>query len=189
MDAFFSLLFGGSMKVYDDLTDNNILTGDLQLQVLKTIQVVSLTAISLRDFGFSVFFLLINLAALFADPKAYIADNFYVSIMAAYPLLLLSSFPFRESLNSISILYIFSFVAYFAVEPYITPEEYSYKKFILRVISTILTGAGLVFAKRLDISPSFIKIGIACFAYIFVSSIFQFYMLQNEKETSPVVHA
>lgn len=186
MEAFFALLFGASMKIYDDLTDNHLVTNDLLLQTLKTAQLVSLTAISIRDFAFSVFFMLMNVLCMVADPSAYLADNFYVSIMVMCPLILLASFPYRESIGTISFLYIGSFLAFFAVEPYITPEEYSYKKFMLRLLTAVVTAVGLVFAKRFDVSWSFMKIGLGSFAYALVSSIFQLYMLQ--RETSLEVH-
>lgn len=189
METFFSLLLGGSMKLYDDLTDNNIITDDFRLQVLKTAQLVSLTAISVRDFWFSVFFLLMNVLCMFADTKAYLADNFYVSIMIVAPLLLIASFPHRESLNLISILYIMCFVSVFAIEPYITPEEYSYTKFALRSLAGVVVAVGLVIAKHIGVSWSFMKIGLGCLAYTIVSSVFQLYMLHRENETSPEVHA
>lgn len=188
MEAFFALLFGASMKIYDDLTDNNLVTNDLLLQTLKTAQLVSMTAISIRDFAFSVFFMLMNMLCMVAEPKAYLADNFYVSIMIMCPLILLASFPYREPINIISFLYIGSFLAFFAIEPYITPEEYSYKKFATRAVSAVVTAVGLVFARHLGVSWSFMKIALGSLAYAIVSSIFQLYMLQREEKTNPEVH-
>lgn len=182
MDIVFSLVYGISIKLYDDLIDNKIINDEFQIELLKGLQLVSLTAISIRDFNFSLFFILMNLLSLCADVKSYTDNTFYISLAVISPIILVSSFSYRTPVNFVSILYVCCFLSFFALEPHLIKEEYSHRKFIIRILTSIVVFVGLFVGKYFNVSWSFLKIGITCLAYIFTSSVFQLYMLSQSND-------
>jgi len=182
MDILFSFISGSIIKIYDDFTDNNVNLTDFQLNFLKVLQTISLVIISIKDFNFSLFFYIMNVLSFIQDNDLYLKDNYQKSISLLYPIFIFLSFSHRTPLNIISILYISCFLVFFALEPKLTPEEYSHRKFIIRTITTVVVFIGLFVGYYLNVSWSFLKIGTICLGYILTSCIFQLYMLSQDND-------
>ena len=183
MDLTLSFLSGVSIKVYDDLVDNTFKIKEFYAELLKVFLVISLSVLSVRDFNFSMFFLLMNILSFVADNELYLTNNFHTSISVLYPILVVLSFQTRKSLNLVSILYIGCFLVFFAVEPILIKEEYSHRKFIIRILTSIVVFIGLFVGQFFGVSWSFLKIGTISLGYIFASSVFQLYMLSQNNDS------
>lgn len=182
MEILVSAVTGIAIKVYDDISDNKFTVSETYLEVLKTFQIVGLTILSIHDFNFSLFLCLMNILSFVGDPSAYVTDQFHKSILILYPILVILSFPYKTQLNIVSILYVLCFLTFFAVEPYIVPEEYSEKKGVIRLITSVVVFIGLFVGHYFGVSMSFLKIGIICLGYIFTSTLFQFYILSQNND-------
>lgn len=182
MDFIASLVTGITIKLYDDISDNKIAVHEGYIELLKTLQVIGLTAISIHDFNFSASICLLNILSFMGDTSAYLTDHFHKSILYLYPLVVLISFNYMSPVNIISVLYILCFIFFFTVEPHVIKEEYSQRKGILRLITSIVVLIGLFVGKYLGVSTSFLKLGTICLGYIFMSTIFQFYMLEKDND-------
>lgn len=182
MDIILSALTGIAIKIYDDISDNGIVVNETYSQFLKTFQLIGLTIISSNDFTFSSTFFLVNILSFLGDRDAYLTDYFHKSILFLYPILILTSFQYRSYPNIISILYLLWFVIFFTLEPYITPEEFSERKGLIRLATSIFIYFGLFVGKYLGVSNSCLKMGSICLGYIFSSTLFQFYMLNKHND-------
>jgi hypothetical protein len=190
MDFVLSVIYGITIKVYDDITDTGIPVSPLLLELLKSIQTVTLTLTTYSDFNYSLYFLGINILALLSDKTAYLDDMYYKSIFYLCPLVLVFSFKTRYMPNILDVFYIFWFALMFAIEPLVIREDVSDRKFILRSLGIVGTVGGICVGLYFRVSSSILKIVFAWLGYVTTSSIFQGYMLikNNDISTSRILH-
>lgn len=190
MDFALSVIYGITIKVYDDITDTGIPVTPLILELLKTLQTIILSIISYSDFNYSAVFYGINIVAMIADDTAYLGDDYYNSIFYLYPIFLVLSFGTRRWITGIEIFCLFLGGLFFALEPIVIKENVSYRKFILRSLGIIATICVIIIGFYIGLSPSLLKLLFSWLGYVTTSSIFQGYMLikNNDISTSRILH-
>lgn len=180
MDILFSILGGISAKIYDDMSDNGLLTNKLIEELLKGSQWVFLTLISHNDFNFTSFIFFINFLNLITNWNAWY--DYEISLQILYVLFIPLSFSTRKQLSFVDMLYILCFSICMGLEPLIITEEYSQRKFLFRSITTLVIYIGLFVGHYNGVSWSLLKVGMYSLGYALVSSIFQLYMLTQNND-------
>lgn len=180
MDYLLPLLSGIVAKIYDDLHDNNLLNNDMLKESLKGSQWILLTLLSYNDFNFSIIAYFANVLTVFSNWKEW--DYPYEkSLLILYPFLILLSFPTRKMFSVLEILLMLGIGIGMWIEPYSIDEEYSYRKFIQRIIQTIFSILSLGIVIYFDLSSAFLKLMLFSIGYNFVSSLFQYYLINKEE--------
>lgn len=179
MNILIPFLGGISAKLYDDLDDNNFLTNDMFRECLKGSQWIILTLMSYNDFNYTFFNYLINLLNSFGG---HFEQPYETSLLILYPFFLILSFSTRFIPSILDVLYSLCFVSIMAIEPFVITEEYSHRKFAMRVVSLLIMYVGVFVGYHLGVSWNFLKQGIYGVGYALVSCIFQLYMLSQDND-------
>lgn len=177
MDIALSVFSGAVCKVYDDLTDNHLSSNALLLEYLKGLEWSSLALLSFQDFTFAVTMYLMNLINAIHNPREW-SLPYEHSMLLLYPLFIAMSY---NTGTPISIWdgYIFACsVFHNIVEPYFFSEEFSSKKFVLRFWYVLSFAVGFL----LPGSHSIKKLMAYGMGYMFVSTLFQAYLLISESQ-------
>uniref|UniRef100_A0A6C0KND8 Uncharacterized protein n=1 Tax=viral metagenome TaxID=1070528 RepID=A0A6C0KND8_9ZZZZ len=186
MEFLYATLSGISAKLYDDLTDNNLLTDKTTKEVLKGSQWILLTLISQTDFNFALPFYLTAFANSFSDTEAFVSP-YEKSLLILYPFLLLISAHTAKLFTSGDILFATLTTLALLTEPFINNEEYSYRKLGTRFVAFLWT---LIMIRFFNFSPSVLKAIYFFLGYSFISCCFQYYMTSLNPETSkPLLHS
>ena len=186
MEFIYSTLSGISAKLYDDLTDNNLLTDKTTKEVLKGSQWILLTLISQTDFNFALPFYLTAFANSFSDTEAFVSP-YEKSLLILYPFLLLISLHTAKSFTSGDITFAALTTLALLTEPFINSEEYSYRKFGTRFAAFVWS---IIMLRFFNFSPSVMKAISFFVGYSFISCCFQIYMTtQNPETNKPLLHS
>jgi hypothetical protein len=180
MDVLFSVIFGASAKLYDDLIDNKMIGDNLLKHIIYLITMATLSAISYKDFLFSIVLLIVNFGNHIANPDGF-ADNEWKALLYVYPLFVLSALGSitMPSLLEVGVLF-FSFII-FTMEPLIIDEEFSVLKLITRLI--LLCGNIISYILMKDyVSFSIQKVQFTFIGYVLVSVLSQIYLLYVERQ-------
>ena len=186
MEYIYSTLSGISAKLYDDLTDNNLLKDEIMKEILKGTQWILLTLISQADFNFALPFYLTAFANSISDTEAFISP-YESSLLILYPFLLLISYHTAKAFTAGDYIFVTITTLALLTEPFINSEEYSYRKLGTRFAAFVWT---LIMIRFFDFSPSVMKAIYFFLGYSFISCCFQFYMTTNNPEVDkPLLHS
>ena len=174
MEAF---LGGFLAKVYDDFTDNHMIS-PLGQELLKGAQWMLLTLLSYNDFNFACSLYITQLLTAFADPDQF-NQPYESSLLILSVCMVFYSFSTAKYLSLYDLGYIGCFMLVLFIEPLFIKEEFSERKFLLRTMYAINAFIGLCIAPYFDISPSLIKVGFYGLGYTSCSSMFQAYLLTS----------
>jgi hypothetical protein len=177
MDFLYAFLGGLSAKFYDDLiSDNKIIKSEIIGEILKGIQWIILTLISVNDFNFTSIMYSVNVANHFGNSKAY-TEPYEKALLILYPILLIFSFSTRVSIPYMDILLLIISIICMCLEPIVSKNEVSFKKLVLRIFISISLICIIFLSSYFDISKSIIKLLYYALGYLGFSSLFQFYCL------------
>ena len=186
MEYLYSTLSGVSAKLYDDLTDNDLLKDETTKEILKGSQWILLTLISQADFNFALPFYITSFANSISDTEAFTAP-YEKSLLILYPILLLISFHTAKSFTFMDALFVIFTTLALLTEPFIISEEYSYRKLGTRFVAFLWT---IISIRNFTFSPSVKKAIYFFIGYSFVSICFQIYMTSlNPETTKPLLHS
>lgn len=186
MEYLYTVLAGISAKLYDDLTDNDILKDETMKEILKGSQWILLTLISQADFNFALPFYLTAFANSISDTEAFTAP-YERSLLILYPILLLISFHTMKAFNTGDISFVLLTTLALLTEPFLNSEEYSYRKLGTRFVAFLWT---IIMIRNFTFSPSVIKAIYFFMGYSFISICFQIYMTSlNPETTKPLLHS
>jgi hypothetical protein len=180
MDLITSALSGFVVKIYDDFTENNIISDGFLKESLHTLSTMLLGASALGDFVYVFILYLINFLSHLGNDEAF-SELKEKSILYIYPIFFILTLPNIRSFNIAEIITIttLSFGSYH--ESYMIKEEVSLRKLIMRsivvVCSIIILLLGLYFN---FISKSLSKVYLFGISYLFASCCFQAYSLYNK---------
>jgi len=175
MDYLYAFLGGLSCKIYDDLNDNGMIGSHVQ-EVLKGSQWILLTLLSYNDFNFALINYIINGLNALNNWEEW-KFSYETSLLILTPIFLLISFHTANYFSNYDLFYLVVFVLCMGLEPLIIKEEFSYRKFIVRIIALIISILGIVLGIYLGVSPSLVKISCYATGYFLFSSGFQAYLL------------
>lgn len=181
MEFILPILAGISCKLYDDLNDNKLLTNEVFKECLKGSQWILLTLLSYNDFNFAVSNYIINLLNAINNWNEW-NHGYETSLLILCIFFIPISFSSRKPASYMDIFYILWFIVCMSIEPLITTEEYSIKKFLQRCIAFVYSVSGVVIGLYFNVSMSFIKISLYAIGYTLISSIFQLYMLSQDND-------
>lgn len=180
MDVVSSFLSGLVVKIYDDSTENNIITDGFLKESLHTLSCLLLGASAMKDFVFVLLLYSINFVNNISDTHAF-AELKEKSILYTYPIFFILTLPYVRSLSIIETITLIwsSFIIY--NESSIIKEEVSIRKLTTRVILLIATIIVLISAIYFGfMTKSLIKLFLFGIAYLSASCIFQSYTLYNK---------
>jgi hypothetical protein len=184
MNTIIPLIGGITAKVYDDIVDTNIKVTDTFKESLKGIQWVTLTLMTINDFNFTLLFYIINVLNHLGNPDAFDMPYEY-SLLLVFPFLMLLNYNTIEYINLRSLLLFIPFIITMFIEPCIITENVSLKKLISRSIISSGLIILILLHSYFNLSPSILKIVIYALGYGITSSLFQYYMLyENKKKDS-----
>lgn len=177
MDIIAACLSGIVVKLYDDLTENNIIKEGFIKESLHTLSCFLLAISSTDDFTYSLMLYAMNLAQHYSNSDSF-SQLKEKSILYIYPIFLLLTLPSIRQLQIIEIIILlFTCVGSFA-EASIIKEDVSVRKLIMRSI-LILIFIGMVICGMWFkfMSTSVIKIFLVVIFYFITSCCFQTYEL------------
>jgi len=181
MDYIVPLIGGISCKIYDDLSDNNLLNNEVFKECLKAIQWITLTLMSYNDFNFAVIVIIVNGANVFFNINEW-NKGYETSLLIVYPIFLIISYSTRRTIRLIEFLYLGIIVCSMIWDPVVMTEEYSHRKFIQRVLISLSSTIAFIGTLYFKMSMSFIKLTLYSVGYFIFSSIFQLYMLEKDND-------
>jgi hypothetical protein len=179
MEFLYATLSGISAKLYDDLTDNNLLKNETAKEILKGSQWILLTLISQADFNFALPFYLTAFANSISDTEAFVSP-YEKSLLFLYPFLLVISLHTVKAFTFGDFLFAACTTLALLTEPFINSEEYSYRKLGTRFAAFVWS---LIMLRFLTFSPSVKKAFHFFVGYSFISCCFQVYMTSQNPET------
>lgn len=137
MDLLLAGVGGVTAKIYDDITDNNIIIDDITKSSLWTLSCFVLASLVHNDFihGFLMYYG--NLLGYFVNPETFKYNN-EKSLLYIYPILLLFSLPSASSISIVQFLLIIFACFGVALEGYLFREEMSVYKVTGRIIISSL---------------------------------------------------
>jgi len=168
MEYAFSAIGGVSAKIYDDIVDNNIEVSDTAKEALKGVQWISLAILSIHDFNFTLFFYIMNFLLYLNNNDSYNLPYEH-SLLYVYPFFLLFNYSTIELCSYLDVIPLVCIILGFCVEPYIFPEDFSYKKIISRMLLCIT----YIILLNIGLSNFMNKILIYALLYALTSVIFQ----------------
>lgn len=181
MEYIVSFLTGTLIKLYDDLTDLNIVTK--YEEFIKTSIIVFFTIFLLNDVSLSILFLLGIM------PATWLAgglDNLFWKQVSIIPIITTSVslhkieygglFDLLQRLIFIGAAFVGTFL-----EAHIFEEEVSPRKAIGRVLLIVFLVCLTIMTNNLSAKRFIHSLLFASIGYFVVSIIFQFYLLSNEK--------
>lgn len=174
-----SFMAGLCAKLYDDLTDNPLLTqlsSPLILEYLKGVHYILFTILSLQEPMFWFIIYVANVIHFVINPSSYELP-YEKSLL--YSALLFFCFikTFRVDFSAIDYLFICGFILGVSLEPLITPKEYS----LLKLCSRTTLTWGCLFCTLFSSSTIIKFIFLYWAGYFGCSSIVQFYSLYKDK--------
>jgi hypothetical protein len=181
MDYIYAFLFGSSLKMYDDLNDNNLIDklGYIN-ELVKGLPWILGTLLAYNDFNYQLLFIIINLASSLGDKEPY-SGGYVTAHKILNPLLLLLSADSIKYFKIIDFVYIFFHTLNMFLESLIFKEESSLRKLIVRSVCSINLLLSILFGFYFGVSKSIIKILFLSVGYSLVSVCFQIYF--NEVST------
>jgi len=177
MDILAACLSGIIVKIYDDTTENGIITEGLLKESLHTLSCFLLAASSVGDFTYSVQLYAYNIVNHFANSEAF-SELKEKSILYIYPVIILLSLPFikRFSIPEVIVL-IGSCILSFG-EASTIKEDVSLRKLIMRLCLCVLIIFIVCFGLYFDVlSISLLKLCLFGLFYLLTSSAYQSYEL------------
>jgi hypothetical protein len=177
MDILAACLSGIVIKVYDDLTDMNIIQDGFLKECLHTLSCFLLAASAMNDFTFSVILYIVNLAYHFGDSESF-SQIKEKTILYTYPVFLLLTLTSIRTLNIVEILIIIIATFSSFIEASVIKEDVSVRKLVMRVgfCGGLILGICL-FAYFGVLSISVLKLFLFGFFYLLTSCGFQSYEL------------
>ena len=197
MFVLYSLAAGAIAKIYDDIIDMNLEVSETVKEVLKGLQLITLTLLSVNDFNFSAFLYTICFINYLEKPECW-SNAYEFSLLWIYPLFLCN--PTTAKIPTISDI---PFIIPFAIHVFgsmivdkfklyemsnsfdaiADRKEVSLLKYVSRSFLSFGCFMAFVLANHLDVSEYLLKLLLFATAYLFVSSLFQFYMLYDKIHT------
>jgi hypothetical protein len=199
MFAVYSLLAGAIAKVYDDIVDMNLEVPEYVKEILKGLQLITLTLLSVNDFNFSVLLYAVCFINSLEKPECW-SNPYEFSLLWVYPVFFLCNFATAKLPSIIDIPFIIPFAIHIfgsmvvkkfnllelssSFDAIADRKEVSILKYVSR--SSLAFSCFVVFflANKMDVSEYMLKIILFATAYLFVSSLFQFYMLYDRIHTA-----
>jgi hypothetical protein len=177
MDIIAACLSGIVVKLYDDLTENNIIKEGFIKESLHTLSCFLLAISSTDDFTYSLMLYAMNLAQHYSNSDSF-SQLKEKSILYIYPIFLLLTLPSIRQLQIIEIIILlFTCVGSFA-EASIIKEDVSVRKLIMRsILIFIFIGMVICGMWFKFMSTSVIKIFLVVIFYFITSCCFQIYEL------------
>jgi hypothetical protein len=177
MDILAACLSGIVVKIYDDLTDMNIIQDEFLKECLHTLSCFILAASAINDFTFSIILYIVNLGYHFGDSESF-SQIKEKSILYTYPVLMLLSLTSIRALNIVEILLIIiaSFSSF--TEASIIKEDVSVRKLVIRIGFCAGLVLGICFFAYFNLlTISVFKLFLFGFFYLLTSCGFQSYEL------------
>jgi hypothetical protein len=179
MDYTYACLGGIVAKVYDDLSDNDLLD-PLVGEILKGCFWILLTLLSYNDFNFSVLNYGVNALNAYSNPSGY-KDPYETTLLILAPFFILISYSTAFFPSVKDLMYILTFVVGMFLEPLFVTEEFSFRKLLMRVFFCISSVVWVIVGVYMGVAPSYIKLLCFGIGYFFVSAGFQAYLLTARK--------
>lgn len=178
MDAYAAALFGGLLKIYDDMEDIPVITqyktAEL-MEIIKALIIASFTYASIHNMNFPLIIFIANsIHCLMTDHKALATDFYHAGIMIAF-LLMIITFDVSEW-NILSCIIIPLLILTGYVDHTLFPEEYSWGKIIGRTLFSI----GLIVSLQLSIMVPFYDIIAFSISYCITSILIMTYTQYTE---------
>jgi hypothetical protein len=180
MDIISSIASGFVVKIYDDFTENGIITDGFLKESLHTLSCLLLGASAMGDFVFVLLLYSVNFINNISDARAF-SELKEKSILYTYPVFFLLTLPAVRSLSVIeTITLIWScFIIY--NESSIIKEEVSIRKLTSRLILIVATVFVISCATYFNLmTKSLTKLFLFGLAYLSASCCFQAYTLYNK---------
>jgi hypothetical protein len=177
MDILATCLSGIIVKVYDDLTENNIIQDGFLKECLHTLSCFLLASSSANDFTYAIMQYTINLANNFANSKAF-SEHKEKSILYMYPVFLFLSLNTIRQLNIIELLVLIVASLLSFGEASSINEEISVRKLIMRLgMSCVIVLGMFLLGYFKFLTTSLLKLCLFGLLYLLTSSGFQSYEL------------
>jgi hypothetical protein len=197
MFVLYSLAAGAIAKIYDDIVDMNLEASDTVKEILKGLQLITLTLLSVNDFNFSAIIYTICFINYLEKPECW-SNPYEFSLLWVYPLFLCNPTTAKiPKLSDIPFIIPFAIHVFGAIivkklrildmsnsfDAIADRKEVSLLKYVSRSSLAFACFVAFVFANYLDVSEYMLKLLLFATAYLFVSSLFQFYMLYDKIHT------
>jgi hypothetical protein len=167
-------------KLYDDLTDNSIISDGVVKEGLFSLLCFLVGAVSYNDFTFSSIFYSANIFAFLGGPESYESTK-EKSLLYSFPFIVLLSLFSFSSISYIEVLLLLFAIIVIFVEAIVIKEDVSLRKLIIRVVLSIILSATIAGGLTvLPISKSFLKLLFFGLAYLSTSIVYQIYSLKEE---------
>jgi hypothetical protein len=198
MFVLYSLLAGAIAKIYDDIVDMKLDVPEYIKEVLKGLQLITLTLLSVNDFNFSALIYAICLINSLEKPECW-SNAYEFSLLWVYPVFFLCNLTTVAIPSLIDIPFLIPFIIHIfgsmvvkkfqlielstSFDSIADRKEVSLLKYIARSSLSTTCFVAFVIANYMDVSEYMLKIILFATAYLFVSSLFQFYMLYDRIHT------
>jgi hypothetical protein len=139
-------LAGSTLKVYDDINDNNIPVPHKPYvnEFLKAINFILITFLGTKNIYILLFFVLFNVAGFVVDNEAYQSPYEYSGLLAAciftaYMLYHNGAATYNNMTYMDGAVMLASFIIFYIIDLYLCKNiEFSYKKLALRIVGVII---------------------------------------------------
>jgi hypothetical protein len=173
-----AILFGGLLKVYDDMVDNPIIaqySTSNMMEIVKALIIASFTYASMHNMNLPIFiFMGEYLHCTISDDKANNTYFYHAGMMIALILSMITFDISKCSLILINNILLFMIVGH--IDHTLFPEEYSWRKIIVRTFYVIF----LMMALQLPIFAEHYDIFLFCSGYFMTSVLIMIYSQYNE---------
>ena len=176
-------LFGGLLKIYDDMEDNPLIAqyaSSQFMEIIKVLIITSFTYASIHNMNFPIIIFVGHLLHyLITDCDSLSTDFYHAGMILA---LLLSILMFDISkLGSGLIITLFGFMLYAYIDHKIFPEEYSWKKIIWRSLWVI----GVLILLQFPMSIPYYDLMFFPLGYCMISVPLMIYAQSHETSKDP----
>jgi hypothetical protein len=198
MFVVYSLLAGAIAKIYDDIVDMKLDVPEVGKEVLKGLQLITLTLMSVNDFNFSALIYTICFINSLEKPECW-SNPYEYSLLWVYPVFFLCNLTTASIPSLIDIPFLIPFLIHIfgsivvkkfkllelstTFDSIADRKEVSLLKYVARSSLAFSCFVAFVVANYMDVSEYMLKIILFATAYLFVSSLFQFYMLYDRIHT------
>lgn len=177
MDIFASALSGFVMKLYDDLTENKIVTDGILKECIHSLSCFLLGATAMNDFTYTLLLYIVNLGTHYGNSDAFSADK-EKSILYMYPIFFIITLPTIRQLSVFELLIAIIAIIISFNEGATIKEEVSFRKLTMRLaicgIILVMIPIGLYFT---ILSGSLLKLCLVGLFYLLTSCAYQSYEL------------
>lgn len=180
-----AVLVGALLKFYDDFVDDEqILTNEYLISILRTLQIGLTSLVLASDFWTCLLFMAFNLACILSSYHEYMGPHVF-SVLFLTPFLIISSWPHKSSFGSkLDIAALSVILGSGLVEPKLFPEEASVLKLCFRFIGFILATSILWwFQLSIPIHTFFSMFAGYCLASVFGQLVKLGFIPKTLKET------